>query len=238
MFFAVVFCAALLLWGDEALARAGGGGGSGSGGAFSSGRGDGMWFWALVLLCGGMSIPYGFILRKKIVQKKEEAAKAHLKAVERDKAWNEEGIRKDIQNAYFLVQEAWTKGDQKICFDVVTNRLYLKHQAQTDEMASRGLRNILQYISLHGVTIVEVADYPDDVHDSMWVVIEGSMEDYTIRTFDGKIESGQRDRIRHFTELWKLVRNPSGIGSTWLVDEIVPHVTWRNINGLLSYVHA
>lgn len=220
--FYFLFFLVFLLVGDDALARAGGGGGEECG-------------WLCVVLTPFFML-YIWVLKKKIQRKREEAAHALVKAAARDVVWDEQIVRQNIEEAFFAVQQGWMERDQELCRRWMTDALYSRHKVQTDMMIANGEKNVLQQIRLANVTIVQVTDEPDDSKDSLWAVIEGSMVDYTLSEKTGKIIKGKNDRIENFMELWKFKRHIGG-EPCWQLDEIVPKVTWRNIDQMRSHAH-
>lgn len=73
------------------------------------------------------------------------------------------------------------KRDQNIARAYMTDRLYLKHKAQTDLMIANHQINMLSNIVLDDLIIVGIEDYKDDTKDAFWVCIKGSMIDYVVQ---------------------------------------------------------
>lgn len=218
----VVLFVIFLVVAHDAFARAGGGGGEKCG-------------WVCVVLAPFFML-YVWVLGKKIARKKEEAAQAHVKAAARDVAWNQDFIRENITSAFYAIQKGWMERDQDLCREWMTDALYRRHKAMTDNMIASGTKNMLMNIILKEVTIVEVTDEPDDSKDSLWAVVEGSMFDYTVRLDTGKVIKGKNDESESFRELWKFKRNVGG-EPNWQLDEIVSSVTWRKIDKMRSHAH-
>jgi predicted lipid-binding transport protein (Tim44 family) len=208
----------LCLPAGEALARAGGGGGGGPLGK--------LWLVLLPIL-----ILYSAVLGVLVFHKNREA-RAALKKASRDPFWNPDAIQDRIEHVYFRVQEAWTKADQGLARDCLSERIFEKHRMQTDQMRAEGTRNVLEAIRLSQVKIVEIADFRDNAKDHLWAVISGSMVDYTVRESTGEIIQGRKNKAEAFQELWKFVRRPHG----WVLDEIDSSVEIGDLMRMTSSV--
>lgn len=172
---------AVLLLPDDAMARAGGG--SSKGGGIL-----GLILWPFILIYSGI-ITY-------IAAKKNKQAKALLRQIsQNDPMWDIGHIKPRIEEAYFKIQQAWRDRDQDIAKDYMSNRLYMKHKLQTDDMLKRGIKNVMENINLKEATIVEVMDYKDDSKDAFWALIKGSMVDYTIVEKSGELIDGEKKII-------------------------------------------
>lgn len=128
--------------------------------------------------------------------------------------------------AYFKIQEAWRERNQDIAKEYMSNRLYTKHKLQTDDMLRRGIKNIMESINLEEATIVEILDYRDDSKDSFWVLIKGSMVDYTIVENTGDVIDGEKKNLS-FKELWRFKREDHGR----VLDEIDQDVSISDLRG-------
>jgi len=230
---ALIVCGTLLLFGlfpEEAMARAGGGGGFGG---FSSSRGGGgSWgfnIWAFLLT--PFVLIYSGITTLMLVKKNKQCKTLIDQIAAHDASWDMANIKSRVELAFFKVQEAWMKRDQEIARDFISERLYMKHKAQTDMMISQNMQNILERINLEEAKIVEVADYKDDSRDRFWAHIQGRMVDYTIDTTSGELVSGKKASSEGFAELWKFVRGPKG----WVLDEIDQKVTMSDMKGFHSF---
>ena len=210
-----LFCALLP---EDVMARAGGGGG---------GKGGGLLY--IILL--PFLIIYSAIITY-LIAKKNKKCKSLLQRLERsERSWDLDRIKAQIEVAYFKIQEAWMKRDQEIARDYMSERLYAKHKAQTDQMLSEGRKNVLERINLREAKIVEVADYKDDTKDRIWVFIKGSMIDYIINESTGEVVSGKKDEVEDFDELWKFIRGHKG----WVLDEIDQSVGVSDLRGFKSF---
>jgi len=205
----------LVLWvfiPEDAIARAGGGSSKGEGIL-------GLILWPFLLI-------YSAIITYFAV-KKNKQAKALIKTISKlDNAWDLDALKARIDETYFKVQTAWRDRNQEIAKEYMSERLYLKHKSQTDNMLSRGIRNVMESINLKEAKIVEVLDYKDNSKDVFWAYIIGSMVDYTIVEKSGEVIDGEKTN-NSFKELWKFKRQEN----TWLLDEIDQDVEISDLRG-------
>lgn len=190
---------------DTVLARAGGGGSGGKGGGLVT-----LIIWPILLI-------YSAFLTR-IVLKKNKESKILLAQIEQlDSSWDLDKIKSRIEIAFFKIQEAWMKRDQDIAKEYMSERLYLKHKTQTDQMMRENRKNILEGINLKEAKIVEVADFKDDSKDRIWVYLKGDMIDYIVDSVTNDLISGDEVRNLTFKELWKFIKNSE---NNWVLDEI------------------
>ncbi len=224
----------LLIFADDALARAGGGGSfSGGGSSYSSGSSGGSdavaTFWAIVLspifmILSGIAT---YVARSKHLQAK---ALAELIA-QQDKVWDLNHIKARIEETYFKVQIAWRERDQEIAKEYMSERLYTKHKLQTDDLIRNKKINMLEQINLNEAMIVEILDYTDDSKDAFWVLIKGQMVDYMLDEESGEVIRGSTTVSEDFEELWRFKREPHG----WVLDEIDQEVTLSDFRSFKPY---
>jgi len=132
----------IILFPDEVMARAGGG--SSKGGGIL-----GLILWPFILIYSGI-ITY-------IAAKKNKQAKELLKQIsKKDTMWDVGHIKSRVEEAYIKIQQAWRDRDQDIAREYMSNRLYMKHKLQTDDMLKRGIINVMENINLKEATIVSL----------------------------------------------------------------------------------
>ena len=119
-----VICAVLIAsycFPSEVFARAGGGGGKGGGGLIG-------------LILAPFLFIYSGVITCIVWRKNEQCNDLITKIAKIDSSWNLNKIKSRVEVAFSKVQEAWMARDQEIAKDYMSNRLYLKHKAQTDQM--------------------------------------------------------------------------------------------------------
>ena len=201
-------------------ARAGGGGGGGGGGG------------VLGIILYPFFLVYIAILHFQIYRKNREADALVEKISAADSGWSMAGLKPRIEECYFKVQKAWMERDQDLARDCMSQRLYNKHKAETDQMIEDDEKNILKDIKLLKARIVEAIDYKDNSKDLFWVYIKGSMIDYTVRDTSGEVITGDPDEAGKFLELWKFIREKDG---QWVLDEINADVNLDEVSSLRSW---
>lgn len=207
---------------ENAFARAGGGGGGGKGGILT-----------IILL--PFLIVYSAILTHLVRKKNRESKKLLAKIEAIDSSWDLNKIKARIEIAFFKIQEAWMARDQDIAKEYMSERLYNKHKAQTDQMIKENRINNLERINLKEAKVVEVVDYVDDSKDRLWVYIEGSMIDYIVNSETGEHISGETDETEDFSELWKFMKN---YNNEWVLDEIDQSAGIFDLRSMNSFSQA
>jgi hypothetical protein len=217
----IILCAIIYLLPQDALARAGGGGG---------GKGGGLLY--IILL--PFLIIYSAIITYLVNKKSRECKDLLQKISKLDNSWDMTKIKDRIEIAFFKIQEAWMARDQEIAREYMSDGLYNKHKAQTDQMLRENRKNVLERINLKEAQVVEVADFEGDTKDNIWVYIKGSMIDYISDSQTGELISGKKDDPDTFTELWKFIKNKN---NKWVLDEIDQKVEISDLTGFKSYSH-
>lgn len=236
----------LIVFSDVVLARAGGGGGSSFGGGSSyhssygssgGGGGDSFPIFVIVILVLAVLLICSWVhawnMSCAVRDKNEECRSLISKIAVLDSCWDLNAMKVRIEDVYFKVQEAWTKGDQQIAKDYVSQRLFDKHQRQLEEMHAKMRKNILENVQLHNTKIVQVRDSEDDSKDQFWALIEGSMNDFTINTVSGDAVNDENNHDS-FKELWLFIRK----GQAWVLDEIVSDVSIEKLSLFTSQSDA
>ena len=211
---AVVLITLFAVFPGEVFARAGGGGG----------------LISIIIL--PFLLAYSYVISRHVAKKAKEAKKVISRIARNDPAWSLEELKDRIEIIFFKVQEAWMARDQELARDFVTDRLFVKHKAQTDRMIREGTKNFLERINLKKITIVEAADYNDDAKDRIWAVIKGSMVDIIVEEKSHKIMSGDPDKVEKFSELWKFIRDTK---KGWVLDEIDQDIEISDLRSFKSF---
>lgn len=214
----VVFAIIFMMFTSVAFARAGGGGGGGSssgGGGSSTSQAANPIASAVVMLSMNLLIlsiykTNNIICSVRVIKNHKEK-KGILKALEeQDSKWALEKINKDVGEAFYIIQDAWTNMDQDIAIDYSTENLYKLHKSKLEWMMIRGERNILKKPKLLSIKVIGI----DKSTNTIWVYIKGSMVDYIKK--DGEVTQGNKLISMPFTEYWKFDYK----GERWLLDEI------------------
>jgi hypothetical protein len=226
------------------LGRAGGGGGGGGHASSShsyssshgsySGQGD-IGAVLILLLVVATVLVYTLVQNAQLKTELSNKLTAvrHLTAEleQRDPLWNLQAMTTRVNEVFYKVQAAWTQCDQDLARDCMSDQLYRRHKAQTDQMLADQTRNVLENIQLAEVLIYSVADYHDDARDTFAAQLTGSMIDYTVKEAHGYVTVGDRVNPETFTEIWYFVRRKD----QWLLNAIAPLVTAEIIGHGRSY---
>ena len=225
------------------LGRAGGGGGhassshsySSSHGSYSGGAGSGgpavLLLLLVIVVVLVAVVAQNYQLKKSLSEKFAVVRDLTAELEQRDPLWNLQAMTTRVNEVFYKVQAAWTQRNQDLARDCMSEKLYRRHKAQTDQMLADKTRNVLENIQLVEVLIYSVADYHDDTRDTFAAQLTGSMIDYTMKEAHGYVTVGDRVNPQEFTEVWYFVRH----NNQWLLDAIAPQATAEIIDHGRSY---
>lgn len=195
------------------MARAGGGESGGSG-------------WILKFILFPIAAVYILLLNSKLKKKSQEVKTLTDKISKGDELWNHRHLLSTSRLVFMRVQKAWMERNQDLVKDVMTNKIYEKHKAQTDEMIAKGTQNILKDIKISEIVIISVSDYKDNSKDSFSAYINASMIDYTIDKKTSEVISGDDSESNSFSEIWTFLREKD----QWKLDEISQNTSFDVID--------
>jgi hypothetical protein len=195
------------------MARAGGGESGGSG-------------WILKFILFPIVLVYILLLNSKLKKKSQEVKTLTDKISKGDELWNHRHLLSTSRLVFMRVQKAWMERNQDLVKDVITNKIYEKHKAKTDEMIAKGTQNILKDIKISEIVIISVSDYKDNSKDSFSAYINASMIDYTIDEKTSKVISGDDSESNSFSEIWTFLRE----NDQWKLDEISQNTSFDVID--------
>jgi predicted lipid-binding transport protein (Tim44 family) len=198
------------------MARAGGGQGKSGG------------IWGIILW--PFFAAYAAIISYYASKKNAECKRLLERIAKADTAWDPDQLKAKIEKVYFAVQRGWRDRNQEYAKQYMSHRLYEKHQAQIEDMIRQGRQNVMEDINLSEAKIVEVMDYRDDSKDAFWVLICGSMVDYTVNEQTKEVVSGEKKNLS-FKELWKFKRE----NKDWVLDEIDQNVSIGDLKNMASF---
>lgn len=225
------------------LGRAGGGGSGHASSSHSyssshgnySGQGDGGAVFLLLLLVAVAVLVYLAVQNQQLKSELNEKFTAVRNLTEelakQDPLWNLQAMTSRVNEVFYKVQAAWTERNQELARDCMSDQLYHRHKAQTDQMLADKTRNVLENILLAEVLIYSVANYQDDARDTFAAQLTGSMIDYTVKEAQGYVTVGDRANSEEFTEVWFFVRQ----NNQWVLTEIAPLATAELIGHGRSY---
>ncbi len=209
-------------------ARAGGGSSAGiSGGGsshFSSYRHTSRNSSPIVEAVGDIIIILLFIysltaFRIKLLRAKRNSKKIMDLLDDKDNSWKYKNIQKQVENAYFAIQNAWANQDMSPARKYMDEILYENFQMKLEWMKVQGRKNVMKKISLKDAMPVSLYDDKNDSEDYIWYFIKGSMIDYIIDINTNEVvEGGDSKTKTSFTEYWKFVRDNE---NNWVLAQIL-----------------
>ena len=166
----------------------------------------------IVVVCIGSIVLYIKVLRSSVNSKK------YMRMLDdKDITWNYKMVERQVIDAYYTIQEAWSEGNMKKAKKHMAKDLYENFQTKLDWMEVNNRKNILKKIKLLNVKPVSIYDDEDDSKDLIWFYIKGKMIDYTINTETTEIIEGKTYSTA-FIEFWKFTRTKN---NTWVLSKIL-----------------
>ncbi|MCB9894028.1 MAG: TIM44-like domain-containing protein [Planctomycetes bacterium] len=121
----------------------------------------------------------------------------------RDPAFNWVSFNSRATHIFRQLQQAWTDQDEGEMRPYVTDTLFDTVRYWMARYREQGIREVLEDVA---ITRVEVARIEHDAwFDAITVRIHASMKEYQLDK-SGRLISGNKDKLRHFTEYWTLIR--------------------------------
>lgn len=109
-----------------------------------------------------------------------------------------------VKQAFFTLQDAWSRLDLSSCRDYLTADLYRVYDEKLSAMRERGERDIIRDINLRDQDVTFIYSRMDEERQSFIAMIFASMYDYVINPA-GEVISGNRDKKLYFREFWEFV---------------------------------
>lgn len=181
-----------------------------------------------VLVCVAVQ---NYQLKTELSEKFKAVQNLTEELAKRDPLWNLQAMTSRVNEVFYKVQAAWTARNQELARDCMSDELYHRHKAKTDQMRTNKTRNVLENIQLAEVLIYSVADYRDDARDTFAAQLSGSMIDYTVKEAHGYVTVGDRVNPEEFTEIWFFARQ----NDQWVLTAIAPLATAEIIGHGRSY---
>lgn len=207
------------------FARAGGGGSSGgsSGGNSVSHHTDSSGttrsnpigaFIQLVILAtvasGGSIV---FIKKARRANKRSHRTMRALAQIEEN--WNPNEIQRQVEEAYFQIQECWRRMDISYGAPYLSEELQKDFDTKIQWMKIRNEEVVQENVKLLNAMPIAVIDEEGEEKDTIWYLIHGKMTGYYIDKNTRLIVRGKR-RPEAFYEYWKFIyRN-----KRWVLSEI------------------
>jgi len=109
-----------------------------------------------------------------------------------------------VKQAFFVLQDAWSRQDLSGCRDYLTGDMYRLYEEKLQEMRVRGERDVIRDINLRDQDISFIYSHMDEERQSFIAMIFASMYDYVVNPA-GEVISGNRDKKLYFREFWEFV---------------------------------
>lgn len=226
VFFLLLFVFCIPVW-----ARAGGGGGGGgSGGGSSGGSSSGSYGSSShrssgrdnifnLLFQGGLFLIVtsggSILLVLKARKAKARSRRAMACFAQLGDNWDAEEIQRQVEEAYFQVQECWRRMEVEYGAPYLSPKLQEEFGTKLQWMEIRGEEVVQKNVKLLSAMPVSVQDEPGEEQDVIWYLIHGKMTGYYIDKRTRQIIRGNK-KPEAFFEYWKFIyRN-----KRWVLHEI------------------
>jgi len=118
--------------------------------------------------------------------------------------WDRDMLVGRVKQAFFVLQDAWSRQDLSGGRDYLTADLYREYEEKLARMRERGERDVIRDVGLRDSDVNFVYSRMDEEGQSFIVMIFASMYDYVVNPA-GEVVSGNRDKKLYFREFWEFV---------------------------------
>lgn len=174
---------------------------------------DGRWSWVLATLerrsrteaLPSVISSQGMEIGTDLPTLRSPSLQADLRLLQSaDTEFSLERFQEFAGETFLRLQEAWTDGRWEEARALETTYLFQQHQYWLEAYRREGVRNVLEEIQVLRVEPSKVT--LDRYFEAVTLRIFARMKDYTVRTSDGTIVSGDPQKTRTFSEYWTFVR--------------------------------
>lgn len=210
----------LLLWTIPVWGRAGGGGSSSSsGGSSSSSSHSGSHYYGnssrhgrpgiggyivQIVLAGAVAGGGSLILIVKGKAARTKSRRAMAVYAQLGDNWDAQEIQRQVETAYFEIQECWRRMDASYASAFLTEELRKEFHSKLQWMQVRGEEVVQKNVRLLSAVPVCALDEPGEENDVLWYLIHGKMIGYYIKKETAEVVRGT-SRPEAFFEYWKFV---------------------------------
>jgi hypothetical protein len=208
----------------DTFARAGGGGGGGGGGFGGGGFGG----YHGGTYGSGKSSPYvlpillGFIggvvvmILVIVIMRAWSTRRLLRQAQKEDPAWNVKLMKQHALDVFHRMQDAWKGQDMNAVKDILMTPLFRQYNLLLSRQKQRGMRNVLDQITITKARIVNVQDSDNNSEDRFSIYIAGEMIDYMEIHRDGMVYKSGYTEVDNFEDTYHFHRQ----GNIWLLENI------------------
>lgn len=166
----------------------GGGGGGSSGGSSSGSGGSGDWgipliiFGVIFLGVIGFAIASFIIGRAKRKKAIEESEKTIEKVSETDKMWDEELMRKRVEEVFYAFQKDWSDFNVDKMSKYLTENYHKRMVLEMNVLKNEKRQNLMENVQLSSTTIIGARDAVDNRLDNFTAEVKAMADDKLIDT--------------------------------------------------------
>jgi hypothetical protein len=174
----------------------------------------------IMAIVGGLlalSIHNSIKYRRRVAEQAHKADQLQRELAEREAMWRPGVVRQRLESIFPRIQAAWCDEDLSRVRDCLSRNGYEELECKLEDMIHSGHRNIIEDPQLISARALMVVDKPGEADDALWMEVCGRLVDYKVLRSTGAHCEGSCTSAQRFTELWKLVKGPSG---QWVLDHI------------------
>jgi predicted lipid-binding transport protein (Tim44 family) len=144
--------------------------------------------------------------------KKNSCQKLLRKISVHEPLWDETEILNHVRKSFIEIQEAWCDKNLGKLRKLLHPTLFIEWNMKINDMAAKGVRDVMKHISIGDVEIIHIKNYNDDEKDEFTVGIDAGASNETLDNNGNVISS----RALLFYEFWTFERE----NNEWVLREI------------------
>lgn len=156
-----------------------------------------------------------YLLIWKARKAKIRSRRAMKEFAQTGRNWNVKEIQKQVEEAYYQIQECWRRMDVDYGAAYLSPDLYAEFDSKIQWMQIRNEEVIQKRVRLLKAMPVFVQDQPGEDQDCVWYLIRGKMTGFYVDRDSREIVRGSSEP-ETFIEYWKFVF----VNERWVLDKI------------------
>lgn len=153
---------------------------------------------------------------KNIAFESEDAKDGFMEIARADRMFHPQDFIKNAKEAFVIVVEAFADGDKEMLSELLAPQVYEGFEAAIDERSRTGESVDTEIHAVQAADVNEAGIRDGFAFVTLRIRAE---ETAVIRDRDGKIISGDPDRITEMADLWTFGRKLKSKDPTWLIYE-------------------
>jgi hypothetical protein len=131
---------------------------------------------------------------------------------DKDPDFEVDNLRERVRRIFHVMQDAWSTLRWDKARPFLSDNLFEAQSYWIDAYKKQGLRNVTQDAAVSDIEIVRVTR--DRWYCALTARVHASSLDFTVRSADGQVVSGDQAHPRRYTEYWTLIRSSGRAGKS------------------------